>query len=107
MIFHARRFAAGVEPPVVHLLPALLSCLRAGLLEVLVEFTTACPPFLKLALQFRICGFGNVQIQFMVKVNEAQSVSITPESGAMPCLGRLIGPCAMRSKPGSVRNRQL
>src|SRR5262245_46373123 len=49
---------------------------------------------------------GRVNIQFMVNGNGDQSVSITPQSGAMPSFGRFIGPCTMRSYPGSVRNRQ-
>ena len=45
-------------------------------------------------------------IQFMVNGKGDQSVSITPQSGAISSFGRFIGPCTMRSYPGSVRNRQ-
>ena len=36
----------------------------------------------------------------------AVPIATTPVSAAMPSLGRLIGPVAISSTPGSVRNRQ-
>ena len=48
---------------------------------------------------------GRVNIQFIVNVNESQSVSTTPSSGAMPSLGRLGTPRTQSATEGSVRNR--
>src|SRR5215217_1742024 len=48
---------------------------------------------------------GRVSFQFMVNVDDAQSVSITPSSGWTPSLSQLAGPLAHRLMPGGGRNR--